>query len=420
MAIRFTALSLVLVAVGIATGQSIPQTATPVPHAGTAPVAAGSTASAAGHQPGTSLSTAILCESPADARGRIWGGAEYLLWWVEGQRIPALVTTSPLGAAPAEAGVIGLPGTSVLFGDSVFHDGARSGVRLTIGTWLDSCRSCGVGGEFFILFSQGEDFTVRSNGTPILARPIFNTLTQAPDSSIVAYPSLASGGVSASSESQLLGASGFFRHVLCGGCEYTVEGLWGYRYLHLNERVVVDEQVLAGPFPPDPQNPPASFLVHDSFRTQTQFHGGDVGLAAYVTRGRFVLSALAKLGVGANVRDLRIEGSTGMSVPGSLPTNFNGGLLTVGRTGETSDCVFALVPEVRLGVGYQITDCIRLSVGYNAMWWTNVARAGDQINLAVNPNLLTPPLVPVAVQPPAIRDTTLWIQGLSLGLLFNY
>jgi hypothetical protein len=410
MAGRFLSVVLVLASAGSALAQSNPPlAATPATGTGTAPATV---------VPAPDF--AFVPPAPSGARSLIWGGAEYLLWWVEGQRVPALVTTSAPGAAPSEAGVIGLPETSALFGDSVLHGTARSGVRLTIGTWLDSCRTCGVGGEFFILFSQGEEFAARSSGLPILARPFFNTVNQAQDSQLVAYPALASGAVSASSESQLLGASAFFRHVLTSDCDCTVEGLWGYRYLNLNERIIVDQESVVGPFPPDPLNPPVSFLIHDSFRAQTQFHGGDVGLAAYAMRGRFVLSALARLGVGANVRDLRLEGSTGISAPGALPNNFNGGILTVGRTGETSDCVFALVPEVRLGLGYRVTDCIQLTVGYNSMWWTNVARAGDQVDLAVNPNFFPPPVAPFVNRPPAIRDTTVWIQGLSFGLLFNY
>ena len=71
--------------------------------------------------PGTTTLHAVDCLTAAprvDAGHRIRGGAEYLLWWVEGQRVPALVTTTPLGAAPSEAGIIGVAGTSILFGDS--------------------------------------------------------------------------------------------------------------------------------------------------------------------------------------------------------------------------------------------------------------------------------------------------------------
>src|SRR5882724_3485002 len=38
---------------------------------------------------------AAIFEAP---RGpRVWGSAEYLLWWVRGQNLPPLVTTSPPG-----------------------------------------------------------------------------------------------------------------------------------------------------------------------------------------------------------------------------------------------------------------------------------------------------------------------------------
>ena len=42
---------------------------------------------------------------------RWWASADYLMWWVQGNQLPALVTTGP------GAGVLGQPGTSVLFGD---------------------------------------------------------------------------------------------------------------------------------------------------------------------------------------------------------------------------------------------------------------------------------------------------------------
>jgi hypothetical protein len=421
MAYRLIALLLVLVAAVTAPGQSPTQSAMPAANPETAAAAAGSTEPAS-HPPCPALSPKVLSETPSSGvRGLIWGGAEYLLWWVEGPHVPPLVTTSPPATPFTQAGIPGLASTTVLFGGRTFHDDGRSGVRLTIGTWLDGCRTCGVGGEFFILGNSGEDFTARSTGTPLLARPIFNTLTQAPEVRFVAAQGFLSGDVSASSESQLLGAAAYFRHVLSSECDCAFEGVWGYRYLNLNERITIDHRANVTNSPPGAPPPilPQT-LVHDSFRTQTQFNGGDIGLAGYVTRGRLVFSTLGKLGIGVNSRDLRLEGSTGISALGSPPANFTGGLLTAGRTGETSDRVFALVPEIRVGVGYQITDCVRLTVGYNAFWWTNVARAGEQIDLAVNPNQLPPPLSPVVVQTPAIRDTTLWVQGLSLGLLFNY
>src|SRR5262245_16532969 len=68
---------------------------------------------------------------------RLWVEAEFLLWWMRGDRVPPLVTGSPPGAPIGQAGVLGVPGTVVLFGGERTNSDARSGGRLTIGVWLD-------------------------------------------------------------------------------------------------------------------------------------------------------------------------------------------------------------------------------------------------------------------------------------------
>lgn len=408
---RLSALLLVFTLAGTSWAQGVLPQAPGIPSG--APPAAPATGAAVPCPP------ECLTPPPVDPGHRFWGGAEYLMWWVQGQQVPALVTSSPVGTPIPQIGALGYPGTAILVGDSRMNDAARSGIRLSVGMWFDDCRTCGVGGEFFILSSLTDGFAAQSLGTPILARPIFNELLGGASSGqILAYPGLAAGTVTGSVESQLLGASAFVRRVLGSestghGDGFTVEALAGYRYLNLNERVNIDEQ-----FRLAASGLSASFLLNDSFRTENQFHGGDIGLAGRWTRGKLSFHALGKLAIGANVRDVTLAGSTGASLPGLPPVNLNGGLLTAGRTGHLSDCTFALVPEVRLGVGYRIADCASVTAGYNLMWWTNVARAGDQINLSVNPALLAPGIPPASSI--AIRDTTLWIQGINLGLAFDY
>src|SRR4051812_38269334 len=64
------------------------------------------------------MQTAPTCSAP-----RIWGSAEYLLWWVKEQNLssPLLTTTSNPNVVDAAgfnvAGGIGRAGTSVLVGD---------------------------------------------------------------------------------------------------------------------------------------------------------------------------------------------------------------------------------------------------------------------------------------------------------------
>lgn len=60
-----------------------------------------------------------------------WAEAGYLAWSVTGDKLPALVTTAPVGTPLAVAGVLGQPTTTVLFGNSSVNNDWRSGGRIT-------------------------------------------------------------------------------------------------------------------------------------------------------------------------------------------------------------------------------------------------------------------------------------------------
>ena len=76
-----------------------------------------------------------------------YGQADLLIWWFKGNQVPALVTTSPDGTPRPQAGVLGQPGTEVLFGDTGIDDNYRPGLRLTVGRWLDECQMQRPGGD---------------------------------------------------------------------------------------------------------------------------------------------------------------------------------------------------------------------------------------------------------------------------------
>ena len=81
-----------------------------------------------------------------------------------------------------------------------------------------------------------------------------------------------------------------------------------------------------------------------------------------------------------------------------------------------------MVPELGVRAGVQVTEHARVFVGYNFLYMSNVVRAGDQIDLRVNPNQLAPnnslggPALP-AFTP---KTTDFWAQGISLGLELRY
>ncbi len=145
-------------------------------------------------------------------RGPIYARGEYLLWWLKGDGVPPLVTTSPSGTPQASAGVLGQPNTTVLFGNQNLNDAARSGGRVVVGTWLGP--NSRLQGEFFILGQQTASFNQTSTGNPILARPFFNLSTGLQDSNVIAYPNVSQGTISASETSSFL-VPGFTRRGTC-------------------------------------------------------------------------------------------------------------------------------------------------------------------------------------------------------------
>ena len=67
--------------------------------------------------------------------GHLWAEMEYLAWASKPTSLPPLVSTSPLGTDPANAGILG-PDGSVLFGADRRSTTLRSGARLNFGYWL--------------------------------------------------------------------------------------------------------------------------------------------------------------------------------------------------------------------------------------------------------------------------------------------
>ena len=71
---------------------------------------------------------------------------------------------------------------------------------------------------------------------------------------------------------------------------------------------------------------------------------------------------------------------------------------------------------------YQVAPSIRIHAGYSFLYWTNVARAGDQIDLNVDARQLPTRAGPgVGVQPAfVLRTNDFWAQGVNFGVQFRY
>lgn len=75
---------------------------------------------------------------------------------------------------------------------------------------------------------------------------------------------------------------------------------------------------------------------------------------------------------------------------------------------------------MQVNLGYNITDHVRVFVGYDFLYLSNVIRAGDQVNLNVNPNRFLGISGGPANSPFAFHTSDYWAQGLNFGLEFRW
>jgi hypothetical protein len=352
---------------------------------------------------------------------RFWASGEWLYWKPQGSNLPPLVTTSPAGTPRTSAGVLGAPGTQVLFGNVKQNNDWQSGFRVSGGVWLGECARWGVGASFFRLGDQQDNFRASSTGQPILARPFFNVASGAQDSELLAFPGVLAGTGAVSSSSGLWGGGVNVRKHLCCGCTWWIDGLVGYRYLRLRDDVTISENLLVtGPSSLAPVG--TQLDVVDRFQASNNFHGGQVGVVGRLIGETFWLGLGASVALGVNDREVDIAGTTTVRAPGAAPVTRSGGLLALGtNSGHFEDTAFTVVPEVTLKAGVFLTESLSLFVGYNFLYWSSVYRAGEQIDPVVNPSQI-PPGTLVGPARPAFpgRESGFWVHGVSAGAALRW
>jgi len=338
--------------------------------------------------------------------------------------LPPLVTRSPNDIAEVDAGVRGTRGLEVLFGDDEYLTDSLNGGRLRVGLWLDACQTWAVEGEFFSTATEEVSFSQTSGGQPVLGRPFYDLVNGQERAELIAFPGRIAGTVSVHADTQLQGGGVSFRRLLAQGdgcgdtffanvpAAYThrLDGLIGYRFVELDDSVTIHEDLTT-------LDTPGNFDVTDRFESRSQFNGVDFGASYRRARGCWTLDLLAKLAIGTTRQTVNISGSTTRDQP--AVETADGGILALpgANIGRFKRDRFSVVPELGATLGYQLTDHLRATVGYTFIYWSNVVRAGDQIDLDINPNL-----IPFSGQTggPARPDFTFvdsdyWVQGISFG-----
>lgn len=366
--------------------------------------------------------------------GKTWVSAELLLWWNKGTQVPALVTTS----SPQFNGIPGTGDTQVLlggpFGES-FHVGGRIGV----GHWFGDGECRGVDARLFWVAPSTATFGASVPPFALLARPFINinptvTTPNVPvgqTAEVVAGPGVANGSVTAAMRSTVWGAEVNYRRFLAGNGMARVDGLVGYRYLDVSEDLTITEMFARVPgSDPNIGIPAVAGVITDRFRTDNRFHGGQIGAIGTINRGRWSLEGRGTVAFGTVFQSATISGAQTLTMDNGMVTSVPGGLLAVpgANIGTFSQTRFAVVPEVGLNLGYQVTDRMKVFVGYNFLYLSSAVRPGEVIDQRIDaarvPNLLPADTAGTPVLParpmPLLSTSGYFVQGINFGLVFKW
>ena len=357
---------------------------------------------------------------------RMWGRAEFLLWWLKAPNVPTLVTLGDFNDLPAP-GALDAPGTTVLFGGDRISYQDRAGGRFSAGYWLDDEQRMSVEAGYFFLTGRTIARSADSPGNPVLATPFFNVNTGIQDASLVTFPGIASGSVTADTRSYLQGVDLSVAASLRPSERVRVAALAGFRWVNLNETIDINSTSLvqiapqfAGMGLPFDGN---TIRVSDHFGIDNHFYGGQVGARVELTRKRFTLDLVGKVAIGVTHEVASVRGFTGIDT--TPATAVAAGLYALSsNSGRHASDVFAVVPETGATLKFQLTERIGLFGGYSFIYWSRVARPGDQIDFNINTNLVPTSAAFGAggVSQPAFhfRQTDFFAHGANFGFEFRY
>ena len=343
---------------------------------------------------------AACCPGMCSRPRLFWVRTEYLGWWKQGMRLPALVTTNP-DSDPTLAD----SNTVVLFGDDAVNKDATSGGRFALGMWMSPCQVHGI--EFTYLFLGGETTSYHAGeGNTIVGRPFFDIATGAAGVDRINYPSQSyTGWVNAVAETNFQGTELLYRRAAIRHPRSKVDWFLGWRWLHLKDELSIRESVT---YQGTTNN------LSDAFNTKNNFNGAEFGIEwRRPISNCWTFELLGKAAIGNSRSAVTIAGQqTGDPDQGLLALDSNSG--THSRNSFSAITELGVTVKRRFGCG------LEASFGYTLLYWGDVMRAGDQVDLNVDPRQV-PPDPQSATHPGVPMNTTdFWTQGLRFGLEYAF
>ena len=386
--------------------------------------------------------------APTVQISRFYGGVEYLHWWV--RDAPLSVPLVSTGPEENKEGFLINSGTTILYGapfsPAVGGNDKQSfpgfnGARLTVGYWLDDAQRYAVEASGFLLQSRTTTFQIRGNsaGEPGLRVPVFNTIPYAPggecdperpgfcvvpqteDGVPLAVPGDLTGGVKITNSLQLGGLDLTGVLPIYRDAAWQVSGLVGATFLQLNEAFGLTAD-LAGLPTSDLYAGQYGYAV-DQFKTRNRFYGASLGARGRYTFGPMFVEGTGRVSFGASQEVLTVNGGyQDYNAPFASSFGPYGIFAMPANEGRFSRTKFAVVPEVQVRLGYNITSSITLTVAYDLLYDSNVIRPGDQINRNIpKGQTFQQDGTAASLTSPArlFKTTDFLAQGIAFGLTFH-
>ncbi len=386
--------------------------------------------------PGLVSEAAGTCQTSVS---RFYGGIESLFWWVKGAPLSApLVSTGP---DANEEGFLVNSDSTILYGaplaPATGGNGTQNfhgfwGGRVTMGYRFDDDGHLAAEARFFMLQNQSAGFTAQGSSNSLdmggMRVPVFNTVPYTPGSATdltvsenglpVFISGILAGKVTIANSLKLWGSDAVAVFDIQRSSQWELSGLAGVRYLNLSENFDLTDSLvgLSGPFVSQ------SGSVSDHFGTTNQFYGAVVGLRGRAAWGPVSVSLTGRLALGASHEALDVSGAF-QAVNFTASSGPQGIFAQPSNSGSHLSNVFAVVPEVEAKLGYDVTPSIRLTLGYDFLYYSSVVRPGYQINrnLPKGQVFQQGGTAVSATSPfPLFNKTGFFAHGLSMGMAVRF
>ena len=339
---------------------------------------------------------------------------EFLLWKIKDSPAPIVLITQ---------------GDEAVLGDERIDHSWRPGGKVSYGS--DSICSCFDGYVEVVYGYYGHHIykkRVAANGLPgsvDLILPYYDVSIPGENSETITVntgPSPYSGEASLKVNNRLQGAE--LNAVFPFACAaIPTHFIFGFRYLNYREDLTFRTST------PFLDQPSSVFMTQDKFDIRNHFYGLQIGFDLNYHYCAFEMDLTAKTAVGAMSKTAKINGYTDTNEYAGQTSveRFEGGYFALPTNiGTHHKTVLSSVSELNFSLGYEMTSCLNVMVGYGFIYATDITWATKVPDRVINTTQVlgfqfaefVPPAVLVGEAAPKakLKSDSFWAHGLNIGI----